>query len=657
MGTDTFESNVKKTAEAKNIVAYKEYFEGTSKYFDQINTMQLNQLKNRKKMLAKLGGDVNKGHFKDIYQKFKQQNETNTKKNSNEKKDDNVNINDNNKQENNDEEIDLAFYSKERDNFKNLKEAVETLIKESKDKQVTTILKKLLAEITPIIKVKGEILKSFGLNTRHEELLNRYTQLKNISESDDYDKSVLDSLLNKKSNSNNNEKLDHEKSDNDNSEDLDGYDSEDSNDEFEDSYNELYSEEDDEYENSDDEYEGLDGEFNFDDEDEDEDDSEDSNDKFKDSEMVKILRSKEQNDEKDIKLMENNTKTNDTNVNNNNDNKINNEIDESQYEYELRRTDYINEIEAKLMNAAGIINAIIESQELQKKQNKQKKKIEENKKKREKIAKANKKLDDKIPINKDICVFLLKLLRTKETSINTKAIKDIMMINKMVEMADFEGYSEKNNDNTYEYEKIMLETMFEDNSIYKSKDKDKNKDDASILARFLFRLYYVVSHNARVDTIKDTKRQGPTELTSDDFCTSYKEICVGVEQGKFVNALEKLSDMVDKEITKQNSNKKLYDTIKKYLNELKNPEAKTHIDEAIGEINRSCDNKLLKEQINIKSNIFKKDEYFKIDKTIYNSEKYEEKIANKLANDNLKKETSNETKETTANNNTTTNPA
>ncbi len=650
MGTDTFESNVKKTAEAKNIVAYKEYFEGTSKYFDQINTMQLNQLKNRKKMLAKLGGDVNKGHFKDIYQKFKQQNETNTKKNSKEKKDDNININDNSKQENNDEEIDLAFYSEKRDNFQNLKEAVETLIKESKDKQVTTILKKLLAEITPIIKVKGEILKSFGLNTRHEELLNRYTQLKNISESDDYDKSDLHSLLNKKSNSNNNEKLDHEKSDNDNSEDLDGYDSEDSNDEFEDSYNELYSEEDDESENSDDEYEGLDGEFNFDDEDE--DGSEDSNDEFKDSEMVKILRSKEQNDEKDIKLMENNTKTNDTNVNNNNNNKINNEIDESQYEYELRRTDYINEIEAKLMNAAGIINAIIESQELQKKKIEEAKK---NEKKVKKIEKTNDKLDDKIPINKDICVFLLKLLRTKETSINTKAIKDIMMINKMVEMADFERYSEKNNDNTYEYEKIMLETMFEDSSIYKSKDKDKNKDDASILARFLFRLYYVVSHNARVGTIKDTNRQGPTELTSDDFCTSYKEICVGVEQGKFVNALEKLSDMVDKE-TKQNSNKKLYDTIKKYLNELKNPEAKTHIDEAISEINRSCDNKLLKEHINTQSNIFKKDEYFKIDKTIYNSEKYEEKIANKPANDNLKKETSNENKETTANNNTT-NPA
>jgi len=311
MGTDTFESNVKKTAEAKNIVAYKEYFEGTSKYFDQINTMQLNQLKNRKKMLAKLGDNIEDKKIIEQYAEFKG------------KKDDNININDNNKQENNDEEIDLTFYSKERDNFKNLKEAVETLIKESKDKQVTTILKKLLAEITPIIKVKGEILKSFGLNTRHEELLNRYTQLKNISESDDYDKSVLDSLLNKKSNSNNN---DSENSDDEESEDLD---------------NELSSE--------------------------DEDDSEDSNDEFEGSEMVKILSSKEQNDEKDIKLMENNTKTNDTNVNNNNDNKINNEIDESQYEYELRRTDYINEIEAKLMNAAGIINAIIESQELQKK--------------------------------------------------------------------------------------------------------------------------------------------------------------------------------------------------------------------------------------------------------------------------------------------------
>lgn len=374
MGTDTFESNVKKTAEAKNIVAYKEYFEGTSKYFDQINTMQLNQLKNRKKMLAKLGGNIKNSNIDTQYEKLKQK----TKKNSKEKKDDNININDNNKQENNDEEIDLTFYSKERDNFKNLKEAVETLIKESKDKQVTTILKKLLAEITPIIKVKGEILKSFGLNTRHEELLNRYTQLKNISESDDYDESDLDSLLNKKSNSNNNEKLNHGKSDNDNSEDLDGYDSEDSNDEFEDFYNELYSEEDDESENSDDEYEGLDGEFNFDDEDE--DGSEDSNDEFKDSEMIKILRSKEQNDEKDIKLMENNTKTNDTNVNNNNDNKINNEIDESQYEYELRRTDYINEIETKLMNAAGIINAIIESQELQKNKMDKRKKLKKIKK-------------------------------------------------------------------------------------------------------------------------------------------------------------------------------------------------------------------------------------------------------------------------------------
>ena len=650
MGTDTFESNVKKTAEAKNIVAYKEYFEGTSKYFDQINTMQLNQLKNRKKMLAKLGDNIKDKKIIEQYAEFK------------EKKDDNININDNNKQENNDEEIDLTFYSKERDNFKNLKEAVETLIKESKDKQVTTILKKLLAEITPIIKVKGEILKSFGLNTRHEELLNRYTQLKNISESDDYDESDLDSLLNKKSNSNNNEKLDHEKSDNDNSEDLDGYDSGNSDDEeSEDLDNELSSEDEDEYDNNN--SEGSDDELYSEDDDDFEnfDGESDNSDNEYGYNMVKILSSKEQNDEKDIKLMENNTKTNDTNVNNNNDNKINNEIDESQYEYELRRTDYINEIEAKLMNAAGIINAIIESQELQKKQNGQKKKIEKakkNEKKVKKIEKTNDKLDDKIPINKDICVFLLKLLRTKETSINTKAIKDIMMINKIVEMADFEGYREKNENNADEYEKIMLETMFEDSSIYKTKDKDKdkNKDDASTLARFLFRLYYVVSHNARVGTIKETNRQGPKKLTSDDFCTSYKEICVGVEQGKFVNALEKLSDMVDKEMTKQNSNKKLYDTIKKYLNELKNPEAKTHIDEAISEINRSCDNKLLKEHINTKSNIFKKDEYFKIDKTIYNSEKYEEKIANKPANDNLKKETSNENKETTANNNTT-NPA
>ena len=230
-----------------------------------------------------------------------------------------------------------------------------------------------------------------------------------------------------------------------------------------------------------------------------------------------------------------------------------------------------------------------------------------------------------------------------------------MMINKMVEMADFEGYSEKNNDNTYEYEKIMLETMFEDSSIYKSKDKDKNKDDASTLARFLFRLYYFVSNNLAISKIKQTDTHDGPSLDN-DFGIKYKDICTGSTQGQIDIALDYLlKEINEKNNDPTNKYKKLYEKMIYYIPKLKT-DSVNNINEAMAAIQNSCNSNALKSKIDIKSNIFKKDEYFKIDKVIYNSEKYKEKNANKTTNDNLKKETSNENKETTANNNTT-NPA
>ena len=199
----------------------------------------------------------------------------------------------------------------------------------------------------------------------------------------------------------------------------------------------------------------------------------------------------------------------------------------------------------------------------------------------------------------------------------------------------------------------MLKTMFEDNSIYKSKDKDK--DDASTLARFLFRLYYFVSNNLAISQIKQTDTHDGPSLDN-DFGIKYKDICTGSTQGQIDIALDYLlKEINEKNNDPTNKYKKLYKKMIYYIPKLKE-DAVNNINEAMAAIKNSCDKKLLKEQINTKSNIFKKDEYFKIDKTIYNSEKYEEKIANKLANDNLKKETSNENKKTTANNNTT-NPA
>ncbi|MBQ6143318.1 MAG: hypothetical protein IJI84_02350 [Clostridia bacterium] len=168
-------SQVKSTKQYREMIAYKNFFEGTDNYFNQINDIQVNIMEENKKLLNELG-DVS--GFQDILDK-KLYSEKKIKK----RKEADKNTENQNSQEEShigDEEIDLTFYENdEKNNIDGLKDAVKELIKQSEDKEVTKILKNLLTKITPIIDTRGKNLKNYKLNTRFKDyLLDKYTKLK-----------------------------------------------------------------------------------------------------------------------------------------------------------------------------------------------------------------------------------------------------------------------------------------------------------------------------------------------------------------------------------------------------------------------------------------------------------------------------------------------
>ncbi len=166
MGDETkkqLKAQVTETQQYREVMEYKNFFEGTNKYFNKLNDIQVNIMKENKKLLENLGEDLGP-RFQIILNKhFSDDAPKGTR-----------NMGDN--------EVDLTFYKnneKDVDNISGLKNAVKELISKSTDKEVTRILKNLLTRITPIIDTMGKNLKNYKLNTRFKDLLDDYNKLKN----------------------------------------------------------------------------------------------------------------------------------------------------------------------------------------------------------------------------------------------------------------------------------------------------------------------------------------------------------------------------------------------------------------------------------------------------------------------------------------------
>lgn len=157
-------AKVKSTQQYQEMMEYKNFFEGTDKYFNKLNNIQVNIMKENKKLLENLGGNLGP-RFQIILNKHFSDNDPKGTRNMG------------------DNEVDLTFYKndeKDVDNISGLKNAVKELISKSTDKEVTRILKNLLTKITPIIDTMGKNLKNYKLNTRFKDyLLDEYTKLKN----------------------------------------------------------------------------------------------------------------------------------------------------------------------------------------------------------------------------------------------------------------------------------------------------------------------------------------------------------------------------------------------------------------------------------------------------------------------------------------------
>ena len=157
-------SQVKSTKQYREMMAYKNFFEGADNYFNQINDIQVNIMEENKKLLNELGDNLS-GNFQIILNKHFSDKKLQGKHNIE------------------DEEIDLTLYKNDDennvDNISGLKDAVKDLINQSTDKEVTRILKNLLTKITPIIDTMGKNLKNYKLNTRFNDLLDNYNKLKN----------------------------------------------------------------------------------------------------------------------------------------------------------------------------------------------------------------------------------------------------------------------------------------------------------------------------------------------------------------------------------------------------------------------------------------------------------------------------------------------
>ena len=82
--------------------------------------------------------------------------------------------------------VDLAFCDDEHDNIQGLKELIKKLMDKANTKKSKKALKNLLAEIIPITDVDGEALKTMGLNTMYDELIEMYNKRKEYVENNLY---------------------------------------------------------------------------------------------------------------------------------------------------------------------------------------------------------------------------------------------------------------------------------------------------------------------------------------------------------------------------------------------------------------------------------------------------------------------------------------
>lgn len=641
-------SQVKSTKQYREMMAYKNFFEGTDNYFNQINDIQVNIMEENKKLLNELGDYLVIG-FQDILDK-KLYSEKKIKK----RKEADKNTENQNSQEEShigDEEIDLTFYENDKENnIDGLKDAVKELIKQSKDKEVTKILKNLLTRITPIIDTMGKNLKNYKLNTRFDDLLDKYNKLKNKA------------LGNDKTGGKN---KGEGKTENENENETENKPNK-----------EVYAEKstvekgqekllraglfpvearekgllppEGETEKTKEKKpinrEELQGIINQNALENSTDDIIKPAAKLADAMHLKsteVTPKEKAEPEETTETKENEIPTTPTISNETKTTQENNtpKIDDKQYEYELLRTDYINKIEAQLVPAIRAINAVLTQEQKEKGEKEEKaiiKKVKKKLKNREKVlpkdvkpaevGKENesiKNLKHNIDLNTNICKFLLKLLRRDETSINTKVITDIFMAHKMM---TYGGINDK--DEITGKDQILLEMMFEDKSKRDTYDsKDKFKLNNYEFARFLFRIYFIIKNNIPVNELDNPNK---THTLDTEFETSYRDMCIAAndtDHTQFSEALDFLNDEINETLNPKNSNEKttkkpetdnseFYKIIQECIPKIKNGNTSLKPTEVISRLLRECKQKDIANRLinNLKHPIFESSKYFNIEK-------------------------------------------
>lgn len=626
-------------AKIKQLQNYKSFFKGTSNYFNKLEKIQKAQIEEFNKM---------RDSFKEDFD-----GQTNYTTNDVNKAKENINFDTERSGD-----IDLAYYekndnnSKQSNNIDGLKNAIKHLIRASKDRKITNILKQLSTEITSITETDGKALKSYNRNTYYKELLEKYKDQKEAfdneskSGSEDYESEYSEKTPDKETSTQSQSPTTSDNSD------------------FSALKNNLEILKETEYaeqnklklQNT--SWTKYDKEFL---------EKIENKQLLKEEQKVQKSGAELSPEEKisshllkseNTDLVDNakaladklpsplpsNTSVKESKENKNRtsndgymplDAFLDNEkskaeqeataaidededeetispIDEDeQYEYELMRTEYLNKVEPKIMVALRRINSIQMDQ------------IDPNNK--------------KYKTTNDISHFLLSLLRQNEQSITTSKIQTIFMTHRMYNLAeisetDLEEYYDRKNagETTSEDEglkKLISTIYYKDENYNERKKENKVIPDDILFARYLFRLFYIISSGDNIDPDNLNQHQ-PDE--NDDFTKAYKQL-----KSNFRASMVYLREQIGKKLTPDDTknkgndknknkgndkNKALYDLMYERANFLSREE-KLNIKatNAIKEIQKEYEKNYpnFNGKIGDDSNIYKDNEYFNIDKNIH----------------------------------------
>lgn len=627
-------------AKIKQLQNYKSFFKGTSNYFDKLEKIQKAQIEEFNKM---------RDSFKEDFD-----GQTNYTTNDVNKAKENINFDTKRSGD-----IDLAYYekndnnSKQSNNIDGLKNAIKHLIRASKDRKITNILKQLSTEITSITETDGKALKSYNRNTYYKELLEKYKDQKEAfdneskSGSEDYESEYSEKTPDKETSTQSQSPTTSDNSD------------------FSALKNNLEILKETEYaeqnklklQNT--SWTKYDKEFL---------EKIENKQLLKEEQKVQKSSAELSPEEKisshllkseNTDLVDNakaladklpsplpsNTSVKESKENENRtsndgymplDAFLDNEkskaeqeataaidedededeetispIDEDeQYEYELMRTEYLNKVEPKIMVALRRINSIQMDQ------------IDPNNK--------------KYKTTNDICHFLLSLLRQNEQSITTSKIQTIFMTHRMYNLAeisetDLEEYYDRKNagETTSEDEglkKLISTIYYKDENYNERKKENKVIPDNILFARYLFRLFYIISSGDNIDPDNLNQHQ-PDE--NDDFTKAYKQL-----KSNFQASMGYLKEQIGKKLTPDDTknkgndknknkgndkNKALYDLMDDMADWLKTRRSDIKATNIIKEIQKEYEKNYpnFDGKIGDDSNIYKDNEYFNIDKNIH----------------------------------------